>query len=93
MKKKSNDGGLIGWIFGILFFTIGVLNLFLVHPVPGIFYILLAFIYFPPATLFIRKRFGLSIPFALKIVLGLVILWATLAVGELMELFESWLHK
>jgi hypothetical protein len=90
MNKKSNDGSIIGWIFGVLFFAIGVLNLFLVHPVPGIFYILLSLIYFPPVTPFIRKKFGLSIPVALKIILGLVILWATLAVGDLMEMFESW---
>ena len=84
---------IISWIFFIIFFIIGVLNLFLVHPVPGVFYILLSFIYFPPATAILKKRFGFSIPRLAKIILGLIILWGTLAVGDLMEMFESYLGK
>lgn len=77
----------ISWIFGIVFFSIGVLNLFLVHPVPGIFYLLLSFVYSPPANAILKRRFGFSIPLAVKIILGLAIVWATLAVGELAEMF------
>ena len=79
--------GLITWIFGIAFFTIGVLNVFLVHPVPGIFYLLLPFVYFPPANAILKERFGFSIPLVVKIILGLVIVWFTLGVSDLAEMF------
>ncbi len=82
---------IINWIFSIVFLTIGVLNIFLVHPVPGIFYLLLSLVYLPPISTIIKKRFDFSIPYIVKIILGLVILWGTLAVGELMEIFEAWL--
>ena len=77
---------IISWIFGVLFFVIGVLNAFLVHLVPGISYLILSFIYFPPISAIFKERFGLSIPFAVKVILGLVILWGTLAVGDLAEI-------
>lgn len=86
MKKN-----IISWIFGILFFIIGVLNVILVHPVPGVFYILLSFIYPPPLNIILKKNFGFFIPFIIKIVLGLVILWGTLAVGDLVEIVESYI--
>ncbi|MFH1412436.1 MAG: hypothetical protein ABIG10_00185 [bacterium] len=82
---------IISWIFGIVFFVIGVLNMFLVHPVPGGFYLLLSLVYFPPVSAIFKKRLGFSIPYIVKIILGFVILWGTLAVGELMEMFEAWL--
>ena len=71
------------------FFVIGVLNIFLVHIIPGVFYILLSFFFFPPANKFLKKKFGFTISPVVKIILGLVILWGTLAVGDLMEIFES----
>ena len=77
---------IISWIFGVVFFVIGVLNVFLVHPVPGVFYLLLSFVYFPPANTILKKMFGFSIPLVVKIILGLVILWVTLAVGDLAEM-------
>ena len=83
----------ISWIFGIVFFVIGILNVFLVHPVPGVLYILLSFVYFPMADVVLKKRFGFKIPYIVKIILGLVILGGTLAVGDLMEMFEGWLLR
>jgi hypothetical protein len=77
---------IINWIFGVVFFVIGVLNAFLVHLVPGVFYLILSCVYFPPVNAILKKKFGLSIPFAVKIILGLVILWGTLAVGDLAEI-------
>ena len=74
------------WIFGVVFLVIGVLNAILVHPVPGIFYLLLSLVYFPPVSILIKKKLGFEIPFWAKVVLGLVILWGTLAVGDLAEI-------
>lgn len=77
---------IISLIFGITFFVIGVLNAFLVHLVPAVFYLLLSFVYFPPAAAILENRFGFSIPLVVKIILGFIILWATLAVGDLAEI-------
>lgn len=87
VNKKSNVWNIISWIFGIAFFIIGVLNVFLVHSVPGVLYILLSLIYFPLANIILKKRLGFSIPLIVKIILGIVILWGTLAVGDLAEMF------
>lgn len=77
---------IISWIFGIVFLVTGVLNAILVHPVPGIFYLLLSLVYFPPVSVYIKKKLGFTIPFWVKAVLGLVVLWGTLAVGDLAEI-------
>lgn len=84
---------IISWVFGIVFFVIGVLNAVLVHIVPGIFYLLLSLIYIPATNILIKKKLGFCIPLTVKILLGLVILWGTLAVGDLMEMFEAYLRK
>ncbi len=86
-----NIKNIVSCIFGIIFFIIGILNAFLVHIVPGVFYILLSFIYPPLTNKIIKKKLGFQIPFVIKIIVGLVILWGTLAVGDLMEMFESYL--
>ncbi len=82
----------ISWIFAILFFVLGILNLIFIHPVPGLFYMLIALIYLPFTNKFLKVKFGFSIPIAIKIIVGIVILWGTLAVGDLMEMFESWMN-
>jgi len=76
-------------MFFIVFILIGVLNTFLVHPVPGVLYALLSLIYLPPLNHTLRKRFGISTPRMLKIIFGIAVLWGTLGVGDLMELYES----
>lgn len=76
----------IGWAFCVAFFVIGILNFLLVHPVPGVFYMVVALVYLPRLSTTINKKFGISIPFAVKVVLGLALLWATLAVGDLAEM-------
>lgn len=78
---------LISWIFVVIFFVLGVLNIVLVHPVPGIFYILLSVFYLPRLNTILKKKFDFSIPFVAKIIFGLIILWGTLAVGDLAEMF------
>lgn len=83
----------MSWIFWLIISTIGVLNVFLVHAVPGLLYLTFSLIYFPPFDSVLRKRFNFSIPCYVKIILGFVVLWATLGVGDLFELFESRIYK
>jgi hypothetical protein len=71
------------------FFAIGLLNVFLVHPVPGIIYLLLSFLYVPPANSILRKRFGFSIPLVVKIILGIVIIMFTLGVSDLGDMIDK----
>jgi hypothetical protein len=68
------------WIFGIL-------NIFQVHAVPGIIYIVLSLFFFPITNTILKKRFGFSIPFSVKIILFLLIMWFTLGVGDLAEIY------
>jgi hypothetical protein len=91
MRNQSIDSsssyiGVVLWAFGILFFTIGVLNVFLVHPVPGVFYLLVSFAYFPPVNAILKERFGFTIPLVVRIILGLAIVWFTLGVSDLAEM-------
>ena len=89
--NTSNSSPMIstiaGWSFGILIFIIGILNLIQVHPVPGIAYMLLAFIYFPFVNNYMFDKFGFRIPAFVKIILGIVIMWFTLGVSDLAEIY------
>lgn len=86
MNNKLKNQNVISWIIGILFFAIGVLNFILVHSIPGIFYILLSIIYFPQTSAIIKKKFNISIPFKIKLIIFLGVMWPTLAVGDLAEI-------
>lgn len=88
--QKENNMTLmqiIVWILIGLFLIVGCLNILLVHPVPGIFYIVLALTYLPQTNKLLKKNLKFQIPDLLKIIFGLVVLWGTLAVGDLAELF------
>lgn len=77
---------IFGWLLAALFTAIGVLNLMLVHPVPGIFYLVLAVGYLPLVDDAIKRKTGLSVPFWAKLIFALLVLWGTLAVGDLAEI-------
>lgn len=91
MKNTNTINTLSGWTFGLVVFAIGILNAVLVHPVPGAVFLLLSFIYFPPANVFILKRFGFRIPSAFKIILGIMVIWFTLGVSDLGDMIDDWL--
>jgi hypothetical protein len=78
----------IGWVFGVLFLVIGVLNVFLVHPVPGLFYLLLCLVYLPPAYAALDRNGRLSIPLSVRVIVGLTVLWGSLAVGDLVDRYD-----
>lgn len=83
----------MGWIIWFLLMAIGVLNIVLVHPIPGIIYILFSLIYLPPFNWFLQRKYHFAIPVLLKVVLIILVLWFTLGVGDLMEVFETWALK
>ena len=90
MQGKITSLSIIGWIFGTIVFAIGILNVFLVHAVPGVVYLLLSLVYFPLANAVLKKNFGFSIPLAVKIILGIVIIMFTLGVSDLGDMIDKW---
>lgn len=78
---------LVNALFGVIFLILGILNVELVDPVPGVLYILLALAYLLPADSFLKKKLGSTTPLAAKIIFGFIVLWGTLAVGDLAEMW------
>jgi len=77
---------IIAWIFGILVFADGILNLFRGNDhTLGAAFMILSLIYFPPSYAYIKKRFGLSIHYILRMILAVLIFWISLAVGAIGE--------
>ena len=91
IKIKEMDGKTIffktsGWIFGFVAFVIGVINTFWGNdPVFGAAIVLASFVFIPPTGELFKKITGFAIPMAVKIILGVFILWAALGVGELFD--------
>lgn len=88
MKDNVRIAPVINWLFGLPVFAIGVLNLILVHPVPGMAGLLLSLVYFPPVNTLLKARTGLSIPPVVKIILGVVVIWFTLGVSDLGDMID-----
>ncbi|MES2565971.1 MAG: hypothetical protein V4565_03840 [Bacteroidota bacterium] len=91
MNRPSPFINIIPWVFGLLVFLIGILNIILVHPVPGIIYIVLSSIYIPPVNSMISKKIGFTIPTIIKIILGIVIIMFTLGVSDLGDMMDKWM--
>jgi hypothetical protein len=89
INSKPNIWDIVGYIFGIVVLTVGVMNIFLVHPVPGVAYLLLSLIYFPPANASLKTKFYFSIPLVVKIILGIVIFFFTLGVSDLGDMIDK----
>ena len=91
MKDEVRTLDIISGIFGIAVFAIGVVNSFWgSDPGFGVFILLLSFVYFLPINAILKKMTGFSIPKMgiVKIVLGLLIIWVALGVGELFNKLE-----
>ncbi|GAB2459072.1 hypothetical protein GCM10011375_08690 [Hymenobacter qilianensis] len=89
MQRRLTPSSVIGWVFGIVVFAIGVANVFLVHPVPGIVYLFLSLIYFPPANALLKEKTGFYIPRIVKIILGIIIIQFTLGVSDLGDMIDD----
>jgi hypothetical protein len=74
----------IGWLFGILFSMIGLINSFWGNdPFFGVFILVVSLVFYPAFNTMAKKLTGYAVPMLVKILLGLFILWASLGVGEL----------
>ena len=85
-ENQSILYSITGWIFGIIFLTIGLINIFWGNdPEYGAFILLLSLAFYPPVNSMLREKLGFSIPLFLKIVIGLFIIWSAMGVGELFD--------
>ena len=89
MNNRPTIWQIGGWLFGILLLIVGILNMILVHPVPGVAYVLISLIYFPPANAYIRRKFGFSFPLFVKLILGVVLFMFTLGVSDLGDMIDK----
>ncbi|MFT3845810.1 MAG: hypothetical protein QM725_12210 [Lacibacter sp.] len=86
MNYKVLFQTVVGWISGILFSLIGLINIFWGNdPEFGVFLFALSSVFYPPFNVLFRKVTGRSIPLIAKIILALFILWTSLGVGELFD--------
>jgi hypothetical protein len=77
---------MVSWLFGTVVFVIGAINTIWGNdPGFGVFLILLAFAYFPPTNVILKRKTGFSIPRYVKVALAIFIVWAALGVGELFD--------
>lgn len=77
---------ILSWTFGIIVFAIGFVNTFWGNdPGLGVAILVLSLVYFPPANAIFEKKTGFKIHIAIKIILGFLILWVALGVGELSD--------
>ncbi|WP_439882027.1 hypothetical protein ACSX1A_02470 [Pontibacter sp. MBLB2868] len=88
MKSQIFPAQIISGVLGVIVLTIGVLNLLLVHPVPGIFFMLVSLLYAPQTNAWLQNRFGFTIPPAVKIMLGMIVIWFTLGVSDLGDMID-----
>ena len=85
-NKMSTILNILSWLLGLLFSTIGLINMFWGNdPEFGIFLIGLSLIFYPPINTLLKKQTGFSISRVVKIVVGVFILWSSLGVGELFD--------
>ncbi len=89
INSRPTFWSISGWVFGVVVLTVGILNLVLVHPAPGIAYLLLSLIYFPPINVMLQERFNFTIPLLIKLILGIILFMFTLGVSDLGDMIDK----
>ncbi len=76
----------ISYAFGLVAFSIGILNIFWGNDQGyGISIALLSFIYFPPLSRWLNKMTGIEFPGWLKLLLAIFVVWSALGVAEFFD--------
>ena len=84
MNNPTLLENLAGWISGTAVLLIGLVNMFWGNdPGFGAFILMLSLVYFPPVNNMIREKTGLGIHWLAKVILGFLIVWVAMGVGEL----------
>lgn len=90
MNNILNAGNIFSGIFAVMLIATGLLNIVLVHPVPGMAYLILSIVYFPRVNSLLKNSFGYSIHPLVKIILGIVLILFTLGVSDLGDMIDKW---
>lgn len=86
MASRNLFTAIFSWLIGLVFSAIGVVNLFWGNdPGFGAFIILLSLAFYPPVSAWFTQRTRFALPWWLKGVVALFILWSSLGVGELFD--------
>lgn len=86
MGINLSVGSFISCLLGILFIAIDTVNMFWGNdPFFGLFIILLSVVFFPPVTHQLTKWIGFRVPWWLKALIAIFILWAAVGVGGLFD--------
>lgn len=94
MNYRSLIINLLGWICGILFSAIGIVNICWGNDaVFGIFLFALSLVYYPPLHALFRKLTGYQVHPAIKIALAVFMIWASVGVGELFDKIDLMLQS
>lgn len=88
MNKNLQVAKLISWLFFIILVIIGILNLVLIHPVPGILYFVCSLLYLPPLTEYLKQHMRFGIHPIIKILIGIFLMMFTLGVSDLAEMYH-----
>lgn len=92
MNSRSALLKLAGWLSGILFSLIGLINIFWGNdPWFGVFVLFISLIYYPLINILVKKISGFTVPIVVKIVLAAFLLWASVGVGELFDKIDMML--
>lgn len=94
MNYRSLIINLLGWICGILFSAIGIVNICWGNDaVFGIFLFALSLVYYPPLHALFRKLTGYQVHPVIKIALAVFMIWASVGVGELFDKIDLMLQS
>lgn len=94
MNYRSIFIHLLGWLCGILFSVIGLVNIFWGNDALfGVFLLALSLVYYPPLYTLFRKLTGYQLHAAIKIALAIFIIWASVGVGELFDKLDLMLQS
>lgn len=77
----------VSLFLALVFTLLGIMNTILIHWVPGCFYLLISLLYYPFINRLLRSKLGFSIPYTIRFIIAFLLLWATLGVGDLAELY------
>ena len=88
MMTKTNLLNITSWMVGTAVIIVGVLNVALIHIVPGVVYLILSLVYLPAANNFLTGRAGFSISVIIKVALGGAIFFFTLGVSDLGDMID-----
>jgi hypothetical protein len=70
----------------LIFIMLGIMNIIEVSIYPGVAYLIISLIYCPPLGNILQRYLAIKVPYWLKTIIAFIVLWGTLAVGDLAEL-------